>query len=82
MVVYFRIRMSTAHLYLRDSSYKCGTELEVQSVRDILTMAPATIGQLCDRTGMHREKVIDCMKVLIQKKVLVRTRNKYSILKD
>lgn len=74
--------MSTSGLYLRESNYKTGSELELQSVRDILAMAPETIGQVCSKTGMPREKVINCMKVLIQEKVLVKTRNKYSILKE
>lgn len=71
-----RISLDTGNNYLS------GSDLEVQSVRDILNMAPCTIRQVCDKTGMPREKVIDCMKVLIREKVLVKTRNKYSILKE
>lgn len=69
-------------ILIRDTSYKSGSELELQSVTDVLRLSPCTIGEISRKTSMTREKVVECLKILADKKVLARNKSRYLLLND
>lgn len=69
-------------IFVRDTAYKSGSELELQSVRDVIKISPGTIGEIADKTSMTREKVVECLKTLASQKVLIRNKSRYSLLNE
>ncbi|MBW4598945.1 MAG: hypothetical protein KME29_04855 [Calothrix sp. FI2-JRJ7] len=67
------------NMFLRDKGYKSGSDLEMQSVRDVLRISDCTVSEVMAKTNMTREKVIICMKVLASEGVLKRRRNRYLV---
>lgn len=69
-------------ILIRDTAYKSGSELELQSVTDVLKISPCTIGEISRKTSMTCEKVMECLRVLADKKVLARNKSRYLLLND
>lgn len=63
----------------RDKNYKSGSDLEMQSVRDVLRISPCTVSEVISKTNMTREKVVICMKVLASEGVLRKRQNRYLV---
>lgn len=67
-------------ILIRDTKYKSGSELELQSVKDTIKISPCTIGEISEKTDMTREKVTECLKILASQKILQRHKSRYSLL--
>lgn len=70
------------NVFLRENNYKSGSELEVQSVKDILKISPCTIKEIEQRTSMTSEKVIECLKILASQKILARRKSRYFLVEQ
>lgn len=71
---------SNRRIYIRTADYKSGTELELQSVRDVLTVSRCTVAEIINKTDMPRAKVLDCLRSLIREKCLGRVGDKYFVV--
>lgn len=69
-------------VFLRENNYKSGSELEIQSVKDVLAISPCTIKEIERKTSMTSEKVIECLKILASQRILARRKSRYFLVEQ
>lgn len=61
--------------------YPMNSSLELESVRDALRISPKLyLGEICLKTNLTKEKVIDALKELARQKLLARWKGKYYLV--
>jgi hypothetical protein len=69
--------------YAPPSQHKTGWDLEVQSVHDTLCVKPhQTIDEICDRTQLSREAVLDVLRYFAKSQILGRRGNRFYLAEE
>lgn len=72
---HYQIHLETKKPYPMNSS------LELESVRDALSISPKLyLGEICSKTNLTKEKVVEALKELARQKLLARSKGKYFLI--